>query len=90
MNYQFKNKTVKIRKEHVCFYCCRKSPVGSEMNHWAGVYDGDFYSGYSCGTCELIIDVWGVYDDDGYPEGEVKENLEPNQTPEQLLETLTT
>ncbi len=92
MNITLKHKTVKIRKERQCLYCYRNFPVGSEMKYWAGVYEMDFYSGYNCITCGKIIDAWERkygHDEDGYPEGAIKEALKPNQTPEQLLESLT-
>lgn len=52
----FKSKEVKIRKQHQCFSCFRKFPVGTKMNYWSGLYEGDFNSNYTCVDCQKIMD----------------------------------
>lgn len=87
MSTTLTDKIVVTRKPHVCFSCFRKFPKGTEMRYWSGVSQGDFNSVYSCHTCEKIMDKMEQYDD-GYPEGFVRDMLEKDQTPEQLLESL--
>ena len=79
-----KSNTVTTRKSHQCFSCLRTFPANTKMNAWAGKYQGDFNSGYSCMTCVEIMN--SCEDEDGYPEGFVNDMLEKGQTPEQLLE----
>jgi hypothetical protein len=63
------------------------------MVYWAGIYDGDFNSGYTCLTCEEIIAIntklkaveCGVVE-----YGYVNEMLSKETTPEMVLETLKT
>ncbi len=61
------------------------------MVYWAGIYDGDFNSGYTCLTCEEIINlsVTRKEIDNGVVEfGYVNEMTSKEITPEMLLETL--
>lgn len=89
MSTTLTDKIVITRKPHVCFSCLRKFPEGTEMRYWTGTTSDGFYSVYCCKTCNKIMDKSCYYDDDdGYPEGFVREMLAPGQTPEQLLETL--
>lgn len=78
-----KSTSVKTRKEHECFSCYRKFPIGTKMNYWVGHYEGDFCATYSCMTCVEIMNMSSeVY----FPEGFVHEMLNKNETPEQLIE----
>jgi hypothetical protein len=72
----------------MCFSCMRKFSSGIIMNHWVGIYEGDFNSIYCCLTCKEIMD--DHYPDvyEGYPEGFVKELLLGDEYPEQLLRKL--
>lgn len=56
------------------------------MNYWSGVYEGNFNSIYSCMTCVEIMNMRQDPDEDGFPEGYVREMLEKGETPEQLIE----
>lgn len=57
------------------------------MHYWSGIYDGDFGSVHYCRTCEDIMNL-SEPDDEGWPEGFVREMLDKDQTPEQLLEVM--
>jgi hypothetical protein len=83
------DKRVKIRKKHRCFSCLRIFDPGVVMRYWTGICDGDFSSVYSCDTCDQIM-ILVKSDEDYFPEGYVFEMLERNQTPEELLITITT
>jgi hypothetical protein len=61
------------------------------MINWAGITDGDFNSGYTCLTCEEIIDLSANdrHRSDGVVEfGYVSEMTSKEITPEMVLETL--
>lgn len=89
MSTTLTDKIVITRKPHVCFSCLRKFPEGTEMRYWTGMTSDGFNSVYCCETCDKIMDKYPWDDDgDGYPEGFVREMLEKDQTPEQLLESL--
>lgn len=81
-----KSKNVKILKPRICFACQRKFPVGSKMNYYVGIFDGDFQTSYSCPACVEIMNAFES--PDGYEEGFVKEMLEKDQTPEQYVEKM--
>jgi len=81
-----KNKIVTIRKDRKCFSCLRVFTVGSKMNYWSGIFDGDFSYNYSCLTCVQIINMSQDENDEGIPEGFVREMLNSGETPEQKLE----
>ena len=89
MSHTFEYKLVTTRKEHKCWSCLRRIPAKSKMYKWACVDSGDFNNGYTCETCDEIIDLlnkeerWDGYYDHGY----IEECL-LNQTPEQYLEEL--
>lgn len=56
MSYtSLKYKQVKTKKNHLCFSCLKRFPKDTTMINWAGIYLGDFNSGYTCLTCEEII-----------------------------------
>lgn len=80
-----KSKNVVTKKQHQCLTCLRLFPSNTKMNYWAGLYEGDFNSHYCCMTCVEILNMTG---DTEWGEGYVKEMIDKDQTPEQLLETL--
>lgn len=47
-------KTVKIRKKHMCFACCRLFDPGVEMIRQVNTYDS-INSVYTCQTCAKLI-----------------------------------
>lgn len=92
MSYiSLKYKTIKTKKPHSCFSCLRKTQANSSMVYWAGLYNGDFNSGYTCLTCEEIIAIntklkaveYGVVE-----MGYVNEMTSKETTPEMVLEQL--
>ena len=94
MSYiSLKYKTIKTKKPHSCFSCLRKVQANSPMVYWAGIYDGNINSGYTCLTCEEIIAIqtklkaveYGVVEF-----GYVSEMTSKKITPEMVLETLKT
>ena len=79
---------VKTRKEHRCFSCYRKFPIGTLLFRWSSVYDSQVNNGYTCETCHQIHAVtqrWDGFDGEGIPEQYVSECLNKGQTPEQYL-----
>ena len=86
MSTSLKSVIVKTKKQHQCFSCLRIFPSNTKMNYSAGIYEGDFSAGYSCMTCVDIMNRC-EHESEGYSEGFVREMLEKDQTPEQLLET---
>ena len=92
MSYtSLKYKQVKTKKPHLCFSCLRKVQANNPMVYWAGIYDGNINSGYTCLTCEEIIAIqtrlkaveYGVVE-----MGYVSEMTSKDTTPEMILETL--
>lgn len=80
-----RNKTITTRKPRTCFSCLRKFPIGTKMNYWVGIYDGDFCASYSCMTC---VNFMNMSNETEFPEGFVADMLQNGQTPEQLLEEI--
>lgn len=63
------------------------------MISWAGIYLGDFNSGYTCLACEEIIALSvknGIIETDVVDFGFVNEFLSKEITPEMVLENLKT
>jgi hypothetical protein len=88
-----KHKRVKTKKSHLCFSCLKKFPQNTVMVNWAGIYMGDFNSGYTCLTCEEIIVISAKNSrlDGGAVEfGFVNEMTSKEITPEMILENLKT
>ena len=79
------HKLVKSRKSHQCFSCLRKIPAHTPIYAWAVVYEGDFGHGHTCTTCQDIMDIQGSDDGEGFPEEFVREQLNKDQIPEDLL-----
>lgn len=95
MDFQNEIKISRTRKEHRCFLCNRKIPVGFSATKLKGKnIDGDFYQEYLCNTCNILlhrytivfVDDWtGNIDGDLFAEALVKCNC---ATPLQLLNAL--
>jgi hypothetical protein len=86
-----KHKQVKTKKPHLCFSCLKRFPENSPMIYWVGITDGDFNSGYTCLTCEEIIQIYAKNNQlhGGAVEfGFVSEMTSKTITPETVLETL--
>lgn len=86
-----KHKKVKTKKKHLCFSCLRAFPKDSYMINWAGIYFGDFNSGYTCVTCEEIINLYvknNYIDSSVVDFGFVNEMVSKEITPEIILENL--
>lgn len=88
MNTTLRSKFVKIRKDRQCFSCYRISKIGVQMFNWVGIWEGAMCSSYMCETCRKISDILPS-EEDGYPEGWVKEMLVTGQSPEDLLTEIT-
>lgn len=78
-------KQVKTKKRHLCFSCLRYFPLNTLMYKWSCIYEGDFNYGYTCSTCDELHELSG---ENEFEEGFVREGLDKNQTPEQLLEKI--
>ena len=76
-------KTVKARKDHPCFWCGEKINAGAECNYSAGIFEGDFYSGWMHLECENAL---GKSDRDGYEEQGYKRGKTAEES-EELLRT---
>lgn len=76
----------KTRKPHLCLMCSRTFPTGSSLRYWVGFNeDRDFCHSYCCITCTEILKYSPEH---SFPEDYVKEMLDKNQTPEDLLQYL--
>lgn len=82
MSTALKDKWVTIRKEQMCYSCYRKFPIGTVLRYWVCIYEGDFGAGYTCPTCDKIMD---LSPEDDYEIGYAHECLNEGQTPEELL-----
>lgn len=78
---------VTIRKPHRCWGCRRLYEKGQQLYYWSCVEDGRFGHGYTCDTCEEIMKLDDEHDNE-YPKGFVADNLNKDQTPEQLLQEI--
>ena len=47
----FYSKQRKARKEHQCFECCKKIPVGAVYEYASGIWDGEASSFKTCLRC---------------------------------------
>ena len=84
---------VKTKKPHLCFSCLKRFSEKTAMISWAGMYMGDFNSGYTCLTCEEIIALSvknGIIETDVVDFGFVNEMVSKETTPEMVLENLKT
>lgn len=71
----FDCKTVKIRKERVCFGCSRKFEPKQEMNIQTGIFNGYFYKTYHCLTCYEIQNLVSENYTDGYMDNWVQDEI---------------
>lgn len=94
MSYtSLKYKQIKSKKSHLCFSCLNRFPKDTIMVNWAGIYNGDFNSGYTCLTCEEIIAIkvnTKAIECSVVQYGFVNEMLSKGTTLEMILETLKT
>jgi hypothetical protein len=86
---------VKTKKPHLCFSCLKSFPENTAMISWAGMYMGDFNSGYTCLTCDEIIDLSvknGIIDwqENAVEFGYVNEMISKETTSKMILEILKT
>jgi hypothetical protein len=68
-------------------------PENTVMVNWAGIYMGDFNSGYTCLTCDEIIAISAQnsqLQEGGAEFGFVNEMTSKEITPEMVLENLKT
>ena len=84
------DKIVKVRKKRMCDACGRKFEPGTKMKRQVNDYDG-LLTFYECHTCQILLSKHRDYFDDGCGICEsycVRDSLERNQTPEELLSNL--
>jgi len=77
-----KHKQVKIRKPRQCFSCYRKFQKGQIMTYWAGIYEGDFGTTYSCMDCQKIMN---DSDEHEFEEGFVWEGKNQGESIDELI-----
>jgi hypothetical protein len=63
----------KTRKEHRCFGCTQKMPVGSQAAYTSGVWEGDFFASYYCTPCDEYLDKHPELFEEGIYYGDVAE-----------------
>lgn len=77
------------RKDHKCFGCLVKLPIGSNCSYISGVYQGDFGAYYLCNKCKDYLDDNPEVAHEGYCEGDIRaamlEDEEWNKQREQIL-----
>jgi len=71
----YNEKYVVSKKNHRCFGCCQCIPSGTKVKYFTGVCDGDFYYGYLCPVCVIVLEDFDNYDDKYY-EGDLYEDRE--------------
>ena len=74
---QFNDRTFvnSTRKEHKCFGCSGKIPIGSEAINNKGYFE-DWYNYYLHPSCEKIIQKYNEFVEDGVFEGVIHEMLD--------------
>jgi hypothetical protein len=80
-----KCRLVVTRKLRECNFCFRKFQIGTKMNYWVGIFDGEFCSSYACETCQEIM---SLDSESAFPEGYVNDMLDKDETPEKLLSAI--
>lgn len=63
----------KTKKDHRCFGCREKLPIGSTCFYISGVYEGDFGGYYLCTKCHEYLDKNPVVARAGYSEGDIRD-----------------
>jgi len=64
--------SVKTRKPHKCFGCCRIFPKGTTMEFSVDVDMGSAFNSYLCNDCLDFMRKHIDYFEDGFSQGEVK------------------
>jgi len=65
----------KTRKDHKCFGCRVKLPIGSTCFYISGVYEGDFQAHYLCPKCRKYLDDYPEVAREGYGEGDIRDAI---------------
>jgi len=65
-------KVKKTRKEHKCFGCIIKLPIGSTAFYISSVYEGNFGTYYLCIKCRGYLDKNPEVAREGYFEGDIR------------------
>ena len=65
----------KTRKDHRCFGCRGKIPVGSKCFYISWVNEGEFGANYLCTKCKKYLDKNPEFDRDGYYEGDIRDAM---------------
>jgi hypothetical protein len=67
----YSSKKVTTRKKHRCTGCIREFPPGTNMEKYAGFFEGEFVHGYTCTTCQSILEYFRDRFEDGYDAGDL-------------------
>jgi hypothetical protein len=67
----YASKKVTTRKKHRCTGCMRAFPPGTNMEKYAGFFEGEFFHGYTCTTCQSILEYFRDRFEDGYDDGDI-------------------
>jgi len=65
----------KTKKDHRCFGCRGKLPIGSNCFYISGVYEGSFGAYYLCLKCKNYLDDNPEVARDGYYEGDIRDAM---------------
>lgn len=65
----------KTKKEHKCFGCRTKLPIGSTAHYISGVYQGDFVAYYLCSKCQNYLVKNPIWASEGYSEGDIRDAM---------------
>ena len=68
-------KVKKTRKDHRCFGCKVKLPIGSTAFYISGIYEGVFGSYYLCIKCRDYLDKNPEFARNGYGEGDIRDAI---------------
>lgn len=75
MDFYNERKVKKTRKDHKCFGCREKIPVGSSCYYFSGVYEGDFCADYLCTKCKDYLVKNPEFAREGYSEGDIRDAM---------------
>jgi len=65
----------KTRKDHKCFGCRAKLPIGSTCFYISGVYEGDFGAYYLCIKCRKYLNDYPEVARERYGEGDIRDAI---------------
>lgn len=65
----------KTKKDHRCFGCRTKLPVGSTCFYISGVYEGNFGAYYLCEKCRDYLFEYPKVAREGYCEGDIRDAM---------------